>query len=1390
MHYFRIIRFVNYVLTLLLVLGFSNAKSKEPDLTFERFDAQNGLSQNTARALLQDSRGFIWIGTNDGLNRFDGYEFTVFRANPKDPNSLSSSHIFSLYEDSHGYIWIGTFAGLNRFDPETLQFTRYQHDPLDPHSISDNRVSAILEDKHNNLWVGTYWGGLNQFDPETGQFTRYRTANKDQELSYDNAIRHLTTDAKGDLWVTTSAGINTYIESSDSFQYFSHQPNNGESINRVYWDSHNILWMGTSGKGLSNYDPKTNEMRHFQHDPLNNKSIGNNYALSFAEDNAGNLWIGGDEQLNRYHRKGDYFSQYSHIKGDNNSLSKGDIVALITDKHGQPWFGSHRGGLSTLSPIVENFGLFKGYYEGNTYQAYGDIKAVIEDSKEQIWLGTVRGLIVFNQDMVEIARFKHDPKDPNSLSDSNIYALHEDKDGFIWVGTRRGGLNRYNPNSGEFTRFIHDPQNPNSISGNWVLSAYQDSQGVLWVGTFSNGLNRFNPDDGSFTHYKPDPNNPNSINHRRISAIFEDSFGELWITMHDGGVNKFNSDRTRLSSYSNNPKIPGSLSNDIVLSINQDEKGRIWIGTMGGGLNLYNRQSDDFTHFRAADGLSNDLIAGILSDDDGNLWLSTYNGISKFLPETSSHAHFGESDGVQRQFNLWGAYFKGHDGSLFFGGDGGLNRFQPRLIMQDKSIPDVTFTDFRLLNQSVPVLLKPDETNLSYHLNKAIYAQKQISLRHDQTLFSFEFSALHFNDRKRNQYAYMLEGWDKDWIYTDYTRRSATYTNIPPGNYTFKAKASNKDGVWNNQGTSIDIHISPPWYATSWAIALYCFTIIFSIWSVIYLRTRQARQVAKALALKVKERTAKVESLLKQKDTLFANISHEFRTPLTLILGPIEALLSNPYDPTAQKQLPIVKRSAVNLLHMVDQLLDLAHHEQLKERESKTIALTPIVRYMGASFESFAQQKNIDFMYHVDEEYGIQCSQDALEKILTNLLSNAFKYTPNGGRVCIELMPNGSNEVCIAISDSGIGIQLSDQKLIFERFTRAENATHSDIPGSGIGLALVDQLVEFYGGRIELESSLGKGSRFSVIFPISEEQPISRTQSFVLRDQDISESNAVESLETFTAPTVDLESDDTQPITLIIDDNKDMCHYIRDCLNSDYQCVLSNSPQQGFQIAHQIIPDIIISDVMMPKIDGIQLTHQLKENTVTSHIPVILLTAAMEQQDRIKGLEAHADDYMTKPFNAKELRLKIANQLRLRHAQQAWLKKNIITNNPTNEEKPVQLSVREQRFLDKLSDYIELHYTNNELSVAMISDSLGLTTRSLLRKVKALTGFTVNEYIRSYRLEKAKQLLAKGESVTEASLSVGFLSQHYFSRCFKVQYNVTPSEYGFKASKEKHPQLT
>jgi signal transduction histidine kinase/ligand-binding sensor domain-containing protein/DNA-binding response OmpR family regulator len=1366
----------------------------DPTLVFERFNTDQGLSQNTARALLQDSRGFIWIGTNDGLNRFDGYEFTTFKSDPQDKNSISSNHIFTLYEDSKGIIWIGTFEGLNRLDHETLRFTRFQHERDNPRSLSNNRVSAITEDARGRLWVGTYGGGLNRLDSSTAQFTRYTIQEENGSNELKNHIWSLTSDNENTLWLSTGNSVRQYDEITDRFikilPNYTYDAQTIKNIRQLHYNDDNTLWIGTSSLGLFKFNSRKNTLLNYQHAPADPQSISHNNIQSILDDNKGNVWVGTAKSLNRLHINEERFSQYIHDPTDASSINVGFTIQIIQSKDEQLWFGSTQGGISTTNVASEKLGHFN-VRQTNIQDKYGEVRAIIEDKDQHVWLGTKRGLLVLDHNMDEIEWFTHNPNDNNSLSSNGIYALHESKQGDIWIGTANGGLNKFNPKNRQFTHFKHDENNNRSISDNKILSIYQDSQGVIWAGTFSGGLNRYNRETNDFTRYLSNPNNPNSLSRDRVSTIIEDNWGNLWIGLHDGGLNKMNVARDQISRFQHDKDNIRSLSNDIVLSLYKDSVGRIWIGTMGGGLNLYNKSSNDFTHFRSPKSLPNDAITGILEDEKGDLWLSSFNGLFKFSPETLTSTVYNQKEGAQRQFSFWASYTKGKSGLLYFGGDNGINRFAPAQIQKNLIKPDIFLTDFLLFNKSVAI--SPNKQlahSPAYQINKAIYAQKHIMLTHQQSLFSFEFSALHYADNSRNQYAYQLEGWDKDWIATDHKRRHATYTNIPAGDYTFKVKASNKDGVWNETGSSINIHISPPWYRTYWAFLTYCIAGIVMVWFIVYLRTRQAHLLNQTLSEKVKERTTKIESLLRQKDTLFANISHEFRTPLTLILGPIEALLTDPEDRTVQKQLPMIKRNAVSLLNMVEQLLDIAHHEQLKEQQLTTVLVGTIIDNICADFDTVAQKKNITFTQKIRQGLSIKCSPDEFDKIITNLLSNAFKYTPSGGMVNIELSER-QEEVIIAISDSGIGIQSSDQKTIFERFTRADNAVLTGIHGSGIGLALVDQLVEFYGGRIELQSTLGIGSCFSVIFPLcantqTKHEPYTHN---AIRDSALD--SIVSSHEAYKDEpqqalneVVDFDID----TILIIDDNRDMCLYIKACLEPKYQCLIANTPQHGFQIAHQVVPDIIISDVMMPKIDGTQLTQQLKQNRITSHIPVILLTAVANHKDRIKGLRAQADDYMTKPFDIEELQLKVSNLLHLRQVQQEWLQKNLpmeASIQPPLLESKNKLSSREQRFLDRFSEYIAQHYENAELSVVMLADRLGLTSRSLLRKVKALTGLTVNEYIRSYRLEKSKLLLEQGDSVTEASLSVGFLSQHYFSRCFKARYEMTPSEYSLKATTKK-----
>jgi len=802
-----------------------NRVAAQGNLRFERVSQEQGLSHGMVLSTLQDRDGFLWFATADGLNRYDGYRFKVFKHDPDDPDSLSDSHVQTLFEDSRGILWIGTRKGLNRFERATETFIRYENDPQDPQSISDFDVMSITEDRHGELWIGTLGGGLNRFNREQSTFTHYRhDANNKQSLS-DNEVYVVFEDHLGELWIgTRKGGLSRFDRVNKNFQHFQHDPDNISSIsdNRVYTlleDRDGNLWVGTRGGGLNRFNRDYETFAHFRFEPENSDSLSSDRVLSLFEDRDGILWIGTKEGgLNRYDKTNQHFVRYLNHPADPYSLSQNAIFSIFQDQSGILWIGTFGDGLNKLNPDFAKFG--HNRRDPGTPNSLNDnhVLRLYQDKDDNIWIGTREGgLNRFDKSTGIYTNYRHNPADPNSVSDNTIYGIYQDSAGILWIGTDHGGLNRFDSEKGIFTQYFHNSQDPNSISGNeWVSAIIEDTEGSLWIGT-RNGLNRFDTRRGTFKRYLHSSEDPESISDNSIATLYKDKAGTLWIGTRNGGLNRFNSTDETFSRYQHDPANANSLSHDTIYTISEDQSGILWIGTFGGGLNKFDQENNVFIDYREKNGLPDDHILGILNDQQGHLWISTYKGLSRFDPKKEIFKNYQVSDGLQsNQFNL-SAYEKTRDGQLLFGGVNGFNVFYSEQIKEDLTAPEIVITDFLLFNRSVAIQRK----NKKSPLKKSINQTDSLTLSHQDSVFSFEFAALHFANPTSNQYAYKLEGFNKDWIHTGADRRFATYTNLPSGDYKFQVKGSNKDGVWNDKGRSIQLTILPAPWRTWWAYLIY-----------------------------------------------------------------------------------------------------------------------------------------------------------------------------------------------------------------------------------------------------------------------------------------------------------------------------------------------------------------------------------------------------------------------------------------------------------------------------------------------------------------------------------------------------------------------------------------
>ena len=858
--------------------------SPPPVLRFEQISLREGLSQSSVYAILQDHYGFLWFGTEGGLNKYDGYQFAVYKHDPDNPSTLANNIISALSEDHLGTLWVGTGEGLDRFNRESGTFTHYKKDPQDAGALSGTLVWAILEDSSGTLWVGTNDGGLNRFDRDTNSFTHFRHDSSDPDSIGGDSVKAIYEDQQGMLWVGTDAGLERFDRERGTFAHFPRpvvdagNPNSSLVLT-IYEDSQGALWVGSNGDGLGKFDRSTQTWTDYSNNPDNPDSLSSDVVWAVLEDLKGRLWIGTDGGgLDLLDPQQEHFHHYRHDPSKLDSLSRDSIRALFEDRSGVFWVGTYGGGLSKSTHNVNKFALYR--QEPGLGDSLSDnyIWSISGDASGALWLGTFQGgLNRLDLDGGTVKVYRHDPKDPASLSSDDVRSVLVDSQGTVWAGTGAQGLNRLDLQSGKFVQFHHDPNDPNSLISDQIRVLFEDRSGNLWVGTYANGLDLFDRQSGVFTHFKSDPADPHSLISDRVRSLYQDREGYLWIGT-SGGISRLNPGTNEFARYSSDAQNPNSLSNPTVFSFYEDGDGILWIATFGGGLNRFDPISQTFTHYTEADGLPHNQVYNILVDAAANLWLSTNNGISRFNPKAGTFRNYGIQDGLQNiEFNLGSAY-QGKDGQMFFGGIDGLNAFYPEQVQDSAFTPPIVITAFQKFNQTALADLSPDES---------------LQLSYKDNFFSFEFAALDFTAPEKNQYAYMLEGFDKDWIEAG-TRRYASYTNLGGGNYTFRVKGTNSDGVWNEAGISIPISITPPYWQTWWFTLLAVAVLAGGTAGVYAMRGRSFKIQKEHLEFEVAQRTEEIEQRRK--------VAESLRDILTVLNSnrPLDEILGLIADQTAR----------------------------------------------------------------------------------------------------------------------------------------------------------------------------------------------------------------------------------------------------------------------------------------------------------------------------------------------------------------------------------------------------------------------------------------------------------------------------------------------------------
>lgn len=835
--------------------------ANENGIRFEHISLEKGLSQSSVHCILQDSKGFMWFGTEDGLNKYDGYDFKVYKYDDRDKNSLSDNFIWTVYEDDSGNIWIGTGGGgLNKYIPEEDKYIRYEYNPNDQNSISYNIVRTILEDSRGILWVGTEGGGLCRFDHENNIFTNYQHDPQNPNSISSNNVLVIYEDRDSYIWVGTGdGGLNRFDPESEIFSRYVHNPDDSKSISgntvmTIFEDRKGMLWIGTVGGGLNKYFPLNKDKTrgtfiHYKHEPENPKSLCNNSIMAIYEDSKGIFWVGTRKGIAIFDKKNEEFHNYKNDPNDPNSLSHNDILSIYEDNCGAIWIGTTNGGINKYD---RNYYKFKHYKSepNNLNSLNGNvIRSIYEDKSGIIWIGTIGGGINrFDRKNQKFTHYSNAFTYPYHLEDADITVFCEDRFGNLWIGSWGQGLFKFDKKNNKFSQYKYDYSDPGSINDNHIQVIYEDRNGVLWVGTDRGGLNKFDFLTEQFYNYKHDPNNPNSISSNSIQSrsIIEDEAGYFWIGTWNG-LNKFDPETGEFTHFLHDPDDPNSINNDHVISIIKCTgcvEEVLWIGTTG-GLNKFNTKTHQFTKYTQEDGLPNNVIYAILEDNDKNLWISTNNGLSKFNPYTETFKNYDIRDGLQSNQYFWGAACKTKSGELLFGGINGFNIFHPDSIKDNLHVPPIYISSFKIFNDVV-------------QYGKDISTIDEIILSYKENYISFEFVALNYILSEKNQYAYYMEGVDKDWIYSG-TRRYASYTNLEPGEYTFRIKASNNDNIWNEEGIAIKVEVIPPFWKKWWfkISVIGAIALLFIIWY--EMRIYNIRKQKTILEVQVAERTKELQ---------------------------------------------------------------------------------------------------------------------------------------------------------------------------------------------------------------------------------------------------------------------------------------------------------------------------------------------------------------------------------------------------------------------------------------------------------------------------------------------------------------------------------------------------
>jgi len=1384
-------------------------QAQKTRMVFNHYSAENGLIYDQIEYVHIDKEGYTWIATAIGLQRFDGYSFKDFNYVPDDSSSVSDNFITSISEDNKGNIWIGTSShGLNLFDKELDRFIHFRHDPnLFTTLTSDNIPRAqkvITQDRDGYLWVNTD-NGLNKVDPTTRSIERYYGDFKGQ-IIYD--------EQEHTLWIAGKK-LKKFNIKTKSLEHFDINSSgiNVQLISSIIMDRDGLIWL-SSEAGIFIFDKDVN---HFidltdlfppskegnQQYRWSQKLIG-----SIHQDYEGLIWVACGDEIYVFNKSDGSYRVLTHEPDNQNSLLGEDISGIYGNKRGVIWVTYTNRGLSKINIKEKGFTAYSHNPNNPNSLSGNTVRSVFLDKKQNLWVGTYNnGLNHFLDQKTENAiHYFHDPDNINTINSNYVTAIHVDSHQRLWVGSFEKGFcfadNIYDPGPLKFQRF--------KAPGNMEIHEFtEDKVGRIWIST-NNGLYFYNRELERLLKYGQQENHTSELEDVNIQSIAFQEPNIFWLATWNRGIGKLfiNSDSMftpsigkdtlmifdRIEEYQNHLVIDNRF-----ITIYEGGPNQYWLGSNANGLikMTENNEQLEFIKYDKSNGAPGNSVYGIAGDESGNIWISTNYGLGKFNPETEQFKNYYESHGLQSNSFIWDASYQSEDGRIFFGGNNGLTAFYPDSISDNITVSRPFISKLNILYREVNA---GEEFNGRVVLKKNIRYTETLTLTHREPVFSLEFAAMDPVSPAKVLYAYKLVGFDEDWIFTNSDNRNATYTNLREGTYHFNVKASNSDGIWNEEPTVLGIIVLPPWWREWWAYIIYVAIFLGLLYA---FRTYLLKWANLKHNLQLERVTHEKDNELNQaKLRFFTNISHELRTPLTLILDPLDRLIETPPSSRrVQRQLNIMIRNSHRLMRLINQLMDFRKFES--DKLDLKVAKGNIIKFTNEviiSFKQHARDKSINFKFkHEEEQLEAWYDRDKLEIILYNLISNAFKFTPEYGKITVEvarkkiedsgfldslttvkfgqLSPSCQDIVEINVSDNGSGISAENLKMIFERYYQGKEGEFAISAGTGIGLALTKNMVELHGGIISVQSQKGLGSQFKVGLPLGTDH---FKDSQVIRDfrnsEDSRHYEAPEKIEPDILSDVPVGTEEEvmgKPSLLIVDDNSEVRNYIAETFQPFYHVFEASDGKQAYDIAIDKIPDLVISDILMPVMDGIELCHELKSNVKTSHIPIILLTARTSLIYRIEGLETGADDYLTKPFSSKLLQARVSNLIASRKRMIDQFKKEVLLD-----PKDITLTSPDESFLKTVIQTTEKFLSDPEFNVQMMAKEIGLSHSLLYKKIHALTGMSVVEFIRTIRLKRAAQILANNNlSIAEVSDLVGFSDPKYFSKCFAKQFGKTPTRY-------------